>query len=132
MIGTPTHTPAIGLTSTLVMTAPSHLNLAGRPVSRRRLRRLSRLYATVGVTVPAARLRQIANGCPASATETVDITFAEVAIGIRGERRHDKRVRAQRRCVHSAIVAGSVVVALIVLICLALAFFMLAAHTSPF
>lgn len=114
------------------MTAPLHLNLAGRPVGRRRLRRLSRRYAAVGVSVPAARLRQIARGCPATETEMVDIAFAEAAIGIQGDQRHDKRVRARRRCVHSVIVAGAVVVALILLICLALAFFMLAEHTSPF
>lgn len=114
------------------MTAPSHLRLAGRPVSRRRLRRLSRQYATVGVTVPAARLQQIANGCPASDTELVDITFADAALRFQGERRHDTRIRAQRRCVHSVIVAGSVVVALIMLSCLAMVFFMLVAHTSPF
>lgn len=114
------------------MTAPSHLSLVGRPVSRRRLRRMSRQYAAVGVAVPAGRLRQIATGCPVSETESVDIAFAEAALRIQDERRHDKHVRARRRCVHSAIVAGSVVLALNVLICLALAFFMLAAHTSPF
>ena len=38
------------------MTAPPHLSLAGHPVSRRRLRRLSRQFAAVGVTVPPARL----------------------------------------------------------------------------
>ena len=113
------------------MTAPSRLKL-GRQVSRRRLRRLSRQYAGVGVAVPAGRLRQIANGCPASDTEVIDIAFADLAIRFQSERRRNTRVRARRRCVHSMIVAGSVVVALIVLICLALAFFMLAEHTSPF
>lgn len=114
------------------MTAPSHLNLAGLPVSRRRLRRLSRRYAAVGVDVPAGRLRQIANGCPASEAELVDIAFADAATRFHGERRHDRRVHAQRRCVHSLIVAGSVVLALNVLICIALAFFTLATHASPF
>ncbi len=114
------------------MTAPSHLNLAGRPVSRRRLRRLSRRYADVGVTVAPERLRQIAGGCPARESELFDIAFAEAAIRIQGEQWHDRRVRARRRCMRSVIVAGAVVVALGTLIGLALAFFMLAAHTSPF
>ena len=114
------------------MTAPSHLTLAGHPVSRRRLRRLSRQYGSVGVHVPAGRLRQIAGGCPASERELVDIAFADAALRFRGERRHDTRVRAQRSCLHSLIVAGSAVLALAFLISLALAFFMLAEHMSPF
>lgn len=114
------------------MTAPSHLSLAGYPVSRRRLRRLSRQYATVGVDVPAGRLRQIAGGCPASDAERVDIAFADAALRFHGERRHHTRVRAQRRCVHSLIVAGSAVLAMAFLISLALAFFLFAERMSAF
>ena len=114
------------------MTAPPHLRLAGHPFSRRRLRRLSRQDAAVGVRVPAGRLRQIAVGCPASDRELVDIAFADAALRFHGERRHATLVRAQRSCVHSLIVAGSAVLALAFLISLALAFFMLAEHMSPF
>lgn len=96
------------------------------------MRRLSRQYAAVGVEVTAVRLRQIASGCPTSEAELIDITFAEAAIRIKGECRHSTRVRAQRRCVHVVIVAGAVMLAMGALSCLALAFFMLAAHTSPF
>ena len=74
----------------------------------------------------------IAAGQPPSETERFDIAFAEAAIRIQGDQRQGKRVQVQRRCVHCAIVAGAVVVALNVLLCLGLAFFMLAAHTSPF
>jgi hypothetical protein len=77
-------------------------------------------------------LREIAAGQPPSETERFDIAFAEAAIRIQGDQRQGKRVQVQRRCVHCAIVAGAVVVALNVLLCLGLAFFMLAAHTSPF
>lgn len=114
------------------MTAPSSLGLTGRPVSRRRLRRLSRQYAAVGVEVSARRLRQIANGGPAGETELIDIAFADAAIRFRGQCRQGKRARVQRRCLQGVVVAGAVVVALGTLIGLALAFFMLAAHTSPF
>lgn len=114
------------------MTAPSHLSLAGRPAGRRRLRRLSRQFAGVGVVVPSERLRQIAAGRPVSEDELFDIAFAETAIRIQGDRRQDNRVRVRRRCVQTVVVAGAIVLALATLLCLGLAFFMLAAHTSPF
>ena len=114
------------------MTAPSHLSLAGRPAGRRRLRRLSRQFAAVGVDVPAERLRQIATGHPASEAERFDIAFAEAAIRITGEQRHSKLFRVKRRFVHSVVVTGAIVVALNILVCLGLAFIMMAEHTSPF
>ena len=96
------------------------------------MRRMSRQFACVGVVVPSERLRQIAAGRPASEAELFDIAFAEVAIRIQGDRRHDNRARLQRRFVHTGVVAGAIVLALATLLCLGLAFFMLAAHTSPF
>lgn len=115
------------------MTAPSHLDwLAGGPVSRRRLRRMSRQFADVGVDVPAARLAEIAAGAPAGEAELIDIRFAEAATRLRGESRQGKRVRAQRRCVHWAVVTGAVVVALNLLLCLGLVFFVLAQHAAPY
>lgn len=114
------------------MAAPSHLSLAGHPVSRRRLRRVSRQFATVGVEVSHERLRQIASGRPASEAERFDIAFAEVALRIRGEQRCGRRHRAQRLCVKSVIVFGAVVVALNVLVGLGLMFFLMAEHGSPF
>lgn len=114
------------------MTAPSHLGLAARPVSRRRLRRLSRQFAGVGVEVSPARLRQIAVGHPVCEAERFDIAFAEAAIRIRDDQRHGKQARIRQRFTRSVIVAVATLLALNVLVCLGLAFFMLAEHTSPF
>lgn len=114
------------------MTAPSHLGLADRQVSRRRLRRVSRQFATVGVDVSPERLRHIASGGPASEAERFDIAFAEVALHIKGDHRRSRRSRAQWFCVRSVIVSSAVVVALNVLIGLGLAFFLMAEHRSPF
>lgn len=114
------------------MTAPSRPILAGRQPTRRRLRRLSRRYAGVGVSMSAERLAQIASGCPASEDEMTDVAFAETATRIRVEQRQAKRGRAKRRCLHSAIVIGATVVALIILLGLALGFFLMAEHISPF
>jgi hypothetical protein len=105
--------------------------LAGQPVSRRKLRRLRRRLESVGVDVPADRLRRIAAGDPPTAAELVDITFADLATSLRGDQRHRKRVRAQRYCLHSAVVIGATVVALNLLVCLGLLFFTLAAHGFP-
>lgn len=114
------------------MTAPPHLSLAGQPVSRRRLRRLSREFAAVGIRVPPARLAQIAAGQPATADELVDVAFADAATHIRHEQVQAKRIRAKRHCVHSAIVVGATVLALITVVCLGLGFFLMAGHISPF
>lgn len=114
------------------MTAPPHLSLAGHPVSRRRLRRLSRQFAAVGVTVPPARLAQIAAGHPATDAELLDVAFGDAVTRIRREQSEAKRARAKRRCVHSAIVVGATVVALIVVVCLGLGFFLMAEHVGPF
>lgn len=113
------------------MSAPSRLGLAGAPVSRRRLRRLSRQFAAVGVEMSAARLAQIAAGAPAGEHEAFDIAFAETAIRLRRDDRRTKRLRAQRRCAHLLVVAGAIVVALGVLVCIGLGFFLLAAHPTP-
>lgn len=114
------------------MTAPPHLSLAGQPVSRRRLRRLSRQFATVGVTVTPVRLAQIAAGQPATDDELFDVAFAHAATHIRREQTRARHVRAKRRCVHSAIVAGATVIALIVVLCLGLGFFLMAEQMGPF
>jgi hypothetical protein len=105
--------------------------LAGQPVSRRQLRRLRRQLEDVGVDVPPVRLRRIAAGEPPTAAELVDITFAELATSLRRERRQSKRVRAQRHCLHGAVVIAATVVALNLLLCLGLLFFVLAAHGLP-
>ena len=100
--------------------------------SRGESRRLARQFSAVGVDIPPDRLRQIAAGAPASETEWVDVSFALVATNLMTERRRTKRVRAQRRLVRWALVAGAVVVALNMLLCLGLVFFLLIQHASPY
>lgn len=109
------------------MAAPLDLvALTGQPVSRRRLRRMSRQFASVGVEMPAARLAQVAGGAPVSEDERVDIIFAQTADGIRRSQRRGARKRLRRRCAHGAVVAIAVVLALNLLLCLGFALLLLA------
>jgi hypothetical protein len=96
------------------------------------LRRLSRRFSAVGVDISPERLREIADGAPASEGEWVDVNFALVATDLLTDQRRTRRVRARRRLVHWGIVAGAIVVALNVLLCLGLLFFVLTQHTSPY
>lgn len=96
------------------------------------LRRLSRSFSTVGVDIPPQRLRQIAHGAPASEGEWVDVNFALVATTLLSEQRRSKRTVVRRRLVHWGIVAGAVIVALNVLVCLGLLFFVMTQHVSPY
>lgn len=96
------------------------------------LRRLSRQFSAVGVDIPPARLREIADGAPSTEGEWVDVSFALVATNLLTEQRRTRRVHARRRLVQWGIVAGAVVVALNVLLCLGLLFFVLTQHTSPY
>lgn len=96
------------------------------------LRRLSRRFNTVGVDIAPERLREIADGAPATEAEWVDVSFAMVATNLLTEQRRTKRGRTRRRLVHWGIVAGAVVVALNVLLCLGLLFFVMTQHTSPY
>ncbi|MGI9125564.1 MAG: hypothetical protein ACR2JM_12555 [Mycobacterium sp.] len=91
-------------------------------------RRLSRQFNTVGVDIPAGRLRAIASHGPADEDEWVDISFALMATNLLAEQRRTKRVRAQRRVVQWAVVAGASVLALTAPLCLGLLFFTLAAR----
>lgn len=110
------------------MTAPHLQTLTGGPVSSRRLRRLSRRFTAVGVHIPPARLAQIAAGRPHSDDERFDVAFAVTALQIEREQRRATANRVQRRCVHSVVVLIATVVALGVLLCIGLTFFLLAAH----
>lgn len=100
--------------------------------SRGESRRLSREFSAVGVDIPPARLRQIAAHGPASEREWVDVSFALVASNLLTEKRRSRRRLTQRRVVRCAIVAGAVVVALNLLLCVGLLFFILAQHTLPY
>ena len=111
---------------------PRPIWLAGHPVSRRQLRRLSRQLADVGTPMAPKRLKQIAHGDPATPAELVDINFAQLTTGIRRSDRRSKRSRAQRLCLRWLIFAAAVVVALNALLCLGLLFFSLATHSLLF
>lgn len=109
------------------MAAPLDLvALTGQRVSRRRLRRMSRQFASVGVEMPATRLAQVAAGAPVSDGERVDIIFAQTVDGIRRSQRHSTRKRLRRRCAHGAVVVAAVVLALNLLLCLGFALLLLA------
>lgn len=105
---------------------------AGHPVGRRQLRRLSRRWSRVGVSVRPARLEQIAAGADPTPAELVDIAFADLAIATQHEQRHAKHVRRQRRCLQGVMVVVATVVALNALLCVGLAFFLIATHGAPF
>ena len=104
------------------MTAPSNpLGNDWGPGSlgRRRALRMSRHFADVGVGIPAARLREIASGAPVGSDEWVDVMFGLVACEIKREQRVARFARGRRRGTHWLIVAGMVLVALNVLLCMA-------------
>jgi hypothetical protein len=106
--------------SQTAMTAwPSPVRSAGE------LRRLSRRFGAVGVDIPPDRLREIAVRGPASEREWVDVSFALVATNLLTDQRRTRRTRARRRLAHWSVIAGAVVVALGVLLCLGLLFFVL-------
>lgn len=94
-------------------------------------RRLSRRFSAVGVDIPPHRLRQIAAGDTATAKELVDVNFALAATAFNREQRHAQRGRVRRRWLRVAVVTGAVVVALNLLLCLGLLFFVLTQHALP-
>jgi hypothetical protein len=93
---------------------------------------MSRTFAGVGVGIAPERLQQIAMGERATEDELVDVSFALTATQLISEKRRSKRGRAQRRCVHGAIVAVAILIAINVLLCLGLALFVLTQHTTPY
>ena len=112
------------------MTArPSPVRLHDEPVS---MRRLSRRFATVGVDIPAGRLREIADGYPATDSEVVDIGFALVTTASLSDERRAKRGRTRRRLLHWLMVAGAILIALNLLACLGFVLFLLAQHPQTY
>ncbi|MHC9296943.1 hypothetical protein ACRCUN_31150 [Mycobacterium sp. LTG2003] len=126
------------------MTTPSNARRGGwghRPhatylgdhrLSRRQARRLSRRFAGVGVTISAARLRQIAAGAPAADAELTNVEFARVACELARDKRLANSGRAKRHYANWLITAGMCLVALGSLLCMALLLFSLMLHTAPF
>lgn len=89
---------------------------------------MSRRFAGVGVQIPAARLRQMAAGVPLGSAESVDYTFALAATAIQREQRSARAQRNRRRLINGLIVAGLMIAALNLLICLGYVFVILALH----
>ena len=92
---------------------------------------MSRRFAGVGVQIPAARLRALTAGEPPAGDESVDVTFALAATAMQREQRQSRSLRTRRRAVHLLIVAGLMIAALNVLICMGYVFISLALHESP-
>jgi hypothetical protein len=112
--------------------APRRLPAVDQMLSRRRARRMSRRFAGVGVGIAAARLQEIAAGGLVAPDEMVDVDFALAAIEIKRADRLAKIKRNQRRSIQWLIVAGMVLTALNLLVCMAYVFVTLALHESPF
>ncbi|MCV7287585.1 hypothetical protein H7J87_19870 [Mycolicibacterium wolinskyi] len=126
------------------MTTPSNAHRGGwghRPhatylrdhrLSRRQARRMSRRFAGVGVTISAARLRQIAGGAPAGDGELTDVEFAGVACELAHDKRLARRAHAKRHYTQWIIVTGVFFLALGSLLCMAVLLFSLMLHDAPF
>ena len=108
---------------------PSPVGLRHEPVS---MRRLSRRFAAVGVDISPGRLREIADGDPATEAEIVDVNFALVVTATLDEERRAKRGRARRRLLHRLMVTGTIVVALNLVACLGFVLFLLAQHPQTY
>lgn len=93
---------------------------------------MSRRFAAVGVCIPAARLREITAGAPVTGSERVDVDFALAVTELKRQQRLAVVKRARRRAVHWFVVAGLVLAALNLLICLGYAFIALALHQPLF
>ncbi|ORW97527.1 membrane protein [Mycolicibacter terrae] len=91
---------------------------------------MSRRFAGVGVQIPAARLREMAAGMPLASAESIDYMFALAATAVKREQRLARAQRNRRRLVHALIVAGLMLAALNLLICMGYVFVSLALHES--
>jgi hypothetical protein len=116
----------------LVTSASQHVLLGDRALTRGQARRLSRRFDSVGVAIPATRLRQIAAGAETGTAEWTDVNFAIVATEIQDEQRVAKRRRAKARLTRWLIMAGLVLLLLNSLMCMAYLFFSVALHAYPY
>ena len=91
---------------------------------------MSRRFAGVGVGVAPARLQQIAAGAPFASDELFDVRFALCATELKRQERRAQWERGKRRLVHCLIVAGLILAALNLLLCMAYVFVSLALHES--
>lgn len=107
---------------------PQRLAPVVPPIGRWGARRLSRSFAGVGVHIPAARLREIMAGAPLASAESIDYAFALAATALQREQRMARAQRNRRHLVHALIVAGLMLAALNLLICMGYVFISLALH----
>ncbi|CDO07944.1 hypothetical protein [Mycolicibacterium cosmeticum] len=93
----------------------------GRPqtLSRRQARHWSRRFSGVGVTITAARLRELVAGTVASDDEVTDIRFALTALDIEQQRHQAAMRRARAGVVQLLIFIVVTLVALNALLCVA-------------
>jgi hypothetical protein len=103
-----------------------------RALTRGQARRMSRRFGHVGVTIPAARLRQISAGARAGEEELTDVSFAVAATEIEREEREAKLRRNKRQLVRWLIVAGLVLLLLNSLMCMAYLFLSMTISTYPY
>jgi hypothetical protein len=99
-------------------------------LGRRRARRLSRCFATVGVKTSPERLQEMLAGMPATDDEMTDVHFALIATRINDEARLAKLKRVRRRTARSLMFAGLVLVVLNLLVCVAYLLFSLSQQTT--
>lgn len=95
-------------------------------VGRWAARRMSRRFAGVGVRIPPARLREMQAGAPLASRESVDFAFALAATELKNEQRLARARRNRRRLLNALLVAGLMLAALNLLICLGYLFISLA------
>jgi hypothetical protein len=104
--------------------------MRGQVLGRRRARRLSRCFATVGVKTSPERLQEMLAGMPATDDEMTDVHFALIATRINHEARLSKFKRMQRRSTRSLMFAGLVLVVLNFLVCVAYVLFSLSQQAT--
>ncbi|MBU8825737.1 hypothetical protein [Mycolicibacterium goodii] len=101
-------------------------------MTRWQARRLSRQFAGVGVGIAAARLRELADGAPATAGELADVEFAFLATELRHDERLARVKRGRRACISCLITVGVGVLMLVSLISMVLLLFSLMLHNPPY
>ncbi|MHA3018684.1 hypothetical protein ACXPWS_00255 [Mycobacterium sp. BMJ-28] len=105
--------------------APHYTHGRTRTLSRWQARHWSRRFSGVGVTITAARLRQLVAGTTATDDEMTDVRFALTALDIEAQRHQTAMRQARSSAVQGLIFVAVALVALNALLCLA--FLMLSA-----
>jgi hypothetical protein len=99
-------------------------------LGRRRARRLSRGFATVGVNTSPERLQEMLAGMPLTDDEMTDVNFALIATGFNRDTRRAKLKRLQRCTTRSLMFAALLLVVLNFLMCVAYVLFTLSQQST--